>query len=211
MYDWTVDLSTFKDSIGYSGFFTSIITSNNVAEFERKFYKSISEGIHYEVAGEVCYWKNYGTALSRNKITKKLLEHLEQEENWKRFADAIVRIVNNPTYENFIMLRNSCNQVKGFATPITFLSFYNPLLYPMVDKHIADWWQKCRIIYGYNEYAIVSQRKQDGWIQTYSDNDSRQNWKAYLAWKEFCIDYAERVNEKLKLNWRTSQKLANRK
>jgi len=202
MYNWGVDLKTYQHSTEYPNNFDDLIGPKNIMEFENKFYKAISALGGYEVAGEVCYWKNYGTATGRNRITKNLLEHLQLQINWHGFAASVKNVSGYPTYENFLALRKACNQVRGFATPITFISFYNPVLYPMVDKHIADWWKSCKVAFGYKDHPVFSQRKNDGWIQTYSTNDSQQNWAAYLAWKSFCNDYTERIKVAFNIEWR---------
>jgi len=196
-----VNLNLFKKAKKYPGYFNRVITPANVIEFENAFRKTISETGLFEVAGEVCFWKNYSNFQSRNRITLKLLTHLQIPMNWISFTQTIERLSNQSSYNNFITFRDTCNQPRGFATPLTFLAFYNPTEYPMVDKHIAYWWVENKAHYGYESSPIFSQRG-DGWVQTYTTSQNKQNWVAYISWTEFCRDYARRVTKKCKENWR---------
>ncbi len=169
--------------------------------FENKFRAAIDGNGSFEIAGEVCFWKNYGNAQARNRVTQKLLTHLRDPVNWDRFVQAIKQVLSNLSYDNFVALRDACNQPRGFATPITFLAFYKPTEYPMVDKHIANWWAVNRAKYGYGDSPKFSQRN-DGWIQTYTIPQNKQNWNAYIAWGKFCFDYATRIAKNCGWNWR---------
>jgi len=194
-YSWTADLRRFSRAADYPGHFNCVVTPATVATFEDKFRMAIDGNGSFEVAGEVCFWKNYGSAQARNRITEKLLKHLSSPANWKNFVRIVKQVASNPSYENFVALKRACNQPTGFATPITFLAFYKPSEYPMVDKHVASWWALNREKYGYGNCPTFSQRN-DGWIQSYTISQNKQNWDAYTAWKKFCNDYA------MRLNWR---------
>ncbi|MFZ2089418.1 MAG: hypothetical protein WAU47_12665 [Desulfobaccales bacterium] len=199
-YTWEVDLSRFRGSQNYEGYFNQTIQSPDVLEFENKFRIALNNN-EYVVAGEVCYWKNYGNHQARNRVAISLLTYLKDFENWNGFIQAIERVSNNPTFENFITLQKACNQQRGFATLITFIAFYKPSEYPMVDKHIANWWRLNKDRFNYANSQEFSQRN-DGWIQPITITQKRQNWNAYLAWKEFCTDYARRLARNCKFDWR---------
>ena len=196
MYNWTVDLRHFRNAGNYPGYFNRVILSSEVVRFEDTFRAIINEKGSFEITGEVCFWKNYGNAQARDRVTKNLLDHVSEHANWNIFTLAVREIESDPCFANFISLRNACNQAKGFATPITFLAFYNPRDYPMVDKHIANWWNAQRTEYGYEEYPEFSQRD-DGWVPPNEDN-----WNAYIAWTRFCCDYSERIRRNCGLDWR---------
>lgn len=198
-YDWTVDLSKFKNRKNYPGFFNNIITPQNLLDFEKKFHKSIEDVNHFEVAGEVCFWKNFGTFQSRNRLTIRLLDHLKLNDHWEKFKKCIRDLSETPSYVIFDNLRKAANQPKGFASPITFLSFYNPSSFPMIDKNIAYWWSENKARFGYEESVNFSQRS-DGWIQTYTRSQNIQNWNAYLEWTKFCCDYSKRIINLSKFN-----------
>lgn len=200
-YSWTANLNNFGSSQIYMGFFESTITPTNTLLFENKFRTVVDEGNQFVVAGEVCFWKNYGNVQSRDRITQKLLAHLSNPVNWDKFTRVMKQISTYPSIQNFIALQDAINQPKGFATPITFLAFYNPTKYPMVDKHIANWWTLNKAKFGYKNSPNFSQRE-DGWIQTYTKQQVRQNWEAYLAWQTFCEDYAIRIENNCKIKWR---------
>jgi hypothetical protein len=84
-YNWTVDLSKFNGSVEYKGFFDHVISSTNTLAFENKFRTAVNECGSFEVAGEVCFWKNYGSPQNRDKITRQVLAHLSSPINWDRF------------------------------------------------------------------------------------------------------------------------------
>jgi hypothetical protein len=195
-YDWKVDLRYFKERQMFPGSFDRIIRSTDVIDFEDEFRRAIADTGPFVTAGEVCYWKNYGSAKSRDRLTKELLAWLADRTRWKTFADAVIESSRRPSFQAFKQLRNACNQPKGFATPITFLSFYNPIKYPMVDKHIANWWGRNKAGFGFASSEIFHQRN-DGWIQ-----GNEQSWQAYLEWKSFCIQYVVRLAENCGLKWR---------
>lgn len=200
-YSWTVDLKHFSKAAGCPGYFNRVITSADVMTFENKFRTAVDGNGSFEIAGEVCFWKNYGSAKARNRVTQELLTHLRDPVKWGRFVQAIKQVSSNPSYDHFVALRDACNQPRGFATPITFLVFYKPTEYPMIDKHIANWWAENRAEYGYGGSPDFSQRN-DGWIQTYTILQNKQNWNAYIAWKKFCNDYATRIAKNCEWNWR---------
>jgi hypothetical protein len=195
-FNWGVDLRHFNGAGDYLDFFNRVIEPQDMITFEDRFRETIDGNGSFVIAGEVCFWKNYGNAQSRDRITHKLLNHLENIVNWNKFVQAVKRVQENPSYDNFINLRGACDQPKGFATPITFLAFYKPTEYPMVDKHIANWWAINRANFGYENSSAFSQRD-DGWIPP-----KLQNWNAYIDWKKFCNDYIGKIRRRCGWNWR---------
>jgi len=186
-YDWTVNLCNFKESTRYPGFFCHTINPTDIVSFENKFRLNVDCNGSYIIAGEVCFWKNYARNNNRDKIVVSILNHLKSTDNWIRFTHTLKKLACEPSYENFSNFRIACNQNNGFAVPITFLAFYNPVEFPMVDKHIANWWNANKATYGYEKSPDFSQRE-DGWIKPVE-----QNWNTYLVWKEFCNDYAKKI------------------
>jgi hypothetical protein len=168
----------------------------DVKTFEDRFRATIYGNGSFVIAGEVCFWKNYGNVKSRDRTTKKLLNHLGNLVNWNKFVQAVKKVQGNPSYDNLIALQGACNQSNGFATPITFLAFYKPSEYPMVDKHIAIWRVINRANFGYVNSFDFSQRD-DGWIPP-----KLQNWNAYIDWKKFCNDYIGKIRRRCGWNWR---------
>jgi hypothetical protein len=184
MYNWKVNLRHFKNAGIYPGYFNRIIQSPEVVRFENTFRAIINEKGSFEITGEVCFWKNYGSVQARDRVTQNLLNHISEQTNWTIFIRAIGEISNDPCFTNFISLRNACNQPRGFATPITFLAFYKPTDYPMVDKHIANWWRAHRAEYGYGEAPEFSQRD-DGWIPQFNEEVQhleKQPYSWYSGW-----------------------------
>lgn len=150
----------------------------------------------FVTAGEVCFWKNYGSHLSRDGITYRLLKLLALNENWKSYVYALVELALAPSFENFNSFMKACGQQNGFATPITFLSFYEPTVYPMVDKIIGFWWNAHKSEYWKSDALAFSQRD-DGWLQPI-----QQNWDAYLEWADFCKKYSYLLTSKTGSPWR---------
>ena len=188
-YTWQVDLGHFKDRHRCSGFFSGLIGSQSMTRFEDAFRRAIDDDGPCAVAGEVCYWKNYGSYQSRDRITGRLLQNLSDRAHWTAFRNAVKAACAQPTVEAFSRLQAACGQPQGFATPLTFVAFYQPQRYSMVDKHIAFWWRQNRARYGL-EGAPAFRQRNDGWIEITSGIKTRQNWAAYLAWARFCCDYA---------------------
>lgn len=195
-YAWTADLSDYRWAHRFPGYFNRTITPENTRAFEDRLRQSLDYADLFPVAGEVCFWKNYGSIQSRDRLTTKLLEYLQSPKNWKTWAQAVRQLADEPSYRRFKQLQKACSQPSGFATPITFLAFYRPTQYPMVDKHIAYWWRQNRARYGYVDKPDFSQRS-DGWIRPV-----QRSWNAYVSWALFCRDYGRRASERCRLDWR---------
>jgi hypothetical protein len=200
-YCWEVNLARFQGARNYPGYFNRVVASTDVQAFEDDLRAAIDRTGSFQVVGEVCFWKNYGAYQARNRTTQELLTHLENPIHWGQFTQAVKQVAANPSFDNFARLREACRQPRGFAVPITFLAFYEPCRYPMVDKHIAQWWTQNKEQYGYEAYPEFSQR-QDGWIRADFTAQSKHNWKSYIAWVEFCREYASKLAEFCRLNWR---------
>ncbi|MCW3982536.1 MAG: hypothetical protein NWE96_00910 [Candidatus Bathyarchaeota archaeon] len=194
-YDWTVDLSNYPLRDAYKDFFNQLITNKNTSEFEEKFRSSLNTNT-FAVTGEVCYWKNYGSHTSRDKLTNSLLKLLEDKNNWNEFKSRLIQLSSNPTYKNIEHFRIACGQPNGFATPVTFLSFYNPTLFPMVDKIIGKWWNRNKSNYWKTSASSFLQRS-DGWLGL-----NEQNWNTYLEWTNFCRKYSSLLSLKSGMQWR---------
>ena len=167
-----------------------------VAAFEDAFRRAVDEDGPYGVAGEVWYWKNYGTYQSRDRVTRRLLTHLANTSGWTAFCSAVRDACARPTFDAFRQLQGACNQHSAFATPVTFVAFYQPESYPMADKHIANWRAQNRARMGFERGPAFSQRS-DGWVEAMvaSDTKARRTRLAYLAWAEFCRNYAQRIGD----------------
>ena len=171
-FSWTVDLRNFKDAAKYRPeFFNLVIGPEQVTEFEDAFRAELVPGGRVERAAEVVYWRNNGAFQSKTKITRALLGRVNSPEAWDRFVSAVKNLAQTLTWESLRELRKLCG---GFATPITFLSFFDPYQFPMVDRRIGDWWEK-RFP---QEPQFVRTQKVIA--------PHPKSWEAYLAWTEFC-------------------------
>lgn len=196
-YNWAVNLTHFRWARNYRDHFNHIISPANIIEFEDRFRESIDQFGSFVTAGEVCFWKNYGSPQKRrDELTMKLLQHLQVSDNWNNFVQAIRELSNDPSWDNFKALQKTSNQPSGFATPLTFLAFYRPVKYPMADKHIAFWWAENRARHDYGSSPVFSQQF-DGWIKPV-----KQSWEAYICWARFCREYARLIMRDYAMNWR---------
>ncbi|MEN6396009.1 MAG: hypothetical protein ABFC78_05955 [Methanoregula sp.] len=203
MYNWTVDLTKFKFCKEYPGYFHEEINAQNTQKFEDKFRDAVIAGFpsnQYLVCGEVYYWKN-NRSLSNTAKTKETIDYLATPARQKLFIESLKELAKNPIHNNFKGFRKSCYMPNGFATPITYLSFYNPDQYPMIDKIIAEWWRNNMDRFGFDGAPLFRQRN-DGWIQSITEPDSMTNWNAYLAWTEFCRHYSAMLSKITGASWR---------
>ena len=134
-------------------------------------------------AAEVAFWKNFGQYRGRDRIARDLLEWLSPPCGADRFAQAIEGIARDFTWDSFQRLQASCGQVSGFATPLTFLAFFDPERFPMADRRIGDWWA-LRF-----PRELQFSRRNDGLIKP-----DEQSWTAYDGWTSFCCRQAEALS-----------------
>jgi HEPN domain-containing protein len=175
-FAWSVDLRRFKDAMKYPGFFDRVIVPGQIEQFEADFRAELLPGGKVERAAEVVFWKNGGNFKARDRIARDLLGWIAGPEDWLKFVHALKNLATNPTWECFKNLITGCGQTSGFATPITFLAFYDPKRFPMVDQRIGKWWlqrfpNQPQFAWNRDRTVIVPGKK---------------SWEAYLAWTEFC-------------------------
>jgi hypothetical protein len=144
--------------------------------------------------------KNYGLSKSKAVLTSDLIDYLQAPNRWEDFCRILKLLAGNPTITKFEFFLGACDMNKGFATPVTFLSFLDPDRYPMVDKHIANWWRAYAKRFNGEKLAVFDQRA-DGWINCVSDEKRKKNWKAYLAWSDFCCKTAGKLNQQTGTDW----------
>jgi hypothetical protein len=81
-----------------------------------------------------------------------------------------------PSWESFQKFIGSNGQVAAFAVPLTFLSFYDPTRFPMVDKRIGKWWSE-----------RFPSKPQFTWdTKRTRITPTVKSFVAYLAWTDFC-------------------------
>jgi hypothetical protein len=153
-----------------------VIEPEQVTEFEDAFRAELVPGGRVERAAEVVYWKNGGNFRARDRITRDLMNWIDSPQNWGNFVNALKNLSVTPTWESFKDLITWCGQTAGFATPITFLSLYDPERFPMVDQRIGKWWLQ-----------RFPDKPQFGWNTDRTViNQNKKSWEAYLTWTEFC-------------------------
>ncbi len=204
LYDWTVNLSNFRSASLYPGYFEDVITPQKTQTFENRFRDAVNDdgnNVGYLVAAEVIYWKNFGAHMARDKLTERLIDQLQPHGRWQHLCNCIKSLEGKQKIFKFESLLQICGQPKGFATPITFLAFYRPEDFPMVDKHIAYWWKANKTRFRQANLPNFIQRK-DGWIEGTTEIKREHNWNSYLAWKRFCCKQAEALTVTIGRKWR---------
>jgi hypothetical protein len=202
-YNWRVDLRRFADAPNYPENFDRVIEPEATPKFETDFRDDVDDVGNeraYVRAGEVCFWKNWGIPPAAKNLTQNLLKHLSDKKNWSSFCQWLQTLskAEKPSWDNFQHFQEACCNMKaGFANPITFLSFYNAIEYPMADKVVAGWWGEHKERHGYHGYKDHPAFKVNKVVPP-----TPGNWEAYLAWKRFCCDYAGRLNRTGNRIWR---------
>ncbi len=205
-YDYSANLNEFAYNGKYEGYFNTVIEGGNIAQFEDKFRKSIYNGQidDYVVAGEVCFWKLFSYVngeRNRDFHAEKLLNHLSIGRNFEYFSKSLKTLANNPYLDNFKKFRQSCRQPFGFAVPLTFLSFYHPSKYPMIDAKIAAWWSDNTSQFGVSNSSHFITSYPNGPIDVQNDQNLSLNWNAYLNWVDFCQKYASLLTKLTTRSW----------
>jgi HEPN domain-containing protein len=191
-FNWRVDLRKFKDAPKHPGFFDRVIEPANVAQFEDTFRAALIPGGRVERAAEVVFWKNFGNHQGRERITRDLFVWIDGPMRLVKFMEAVQQLAVAPIWESFQKLISSCGQTSGFATPLTFLSFYNPQRFPMVDRKIGQWWSQ-----------RFPNEPQFAWNPAHTViSPGKKSWEAYLAWTEFCRRLASELSETGDMAWR---------
>jgi hypothetical protein len=186
-YVYEVDLRRFKDAAKHPGFFDRQIRTDQIEKFESSFRFALVPDGRVERAAEVAYWKN-----AKNYKARDLMEWINGSSDWLRFTEAIHKLAHSPTWEQFQRLVGACGQTSGFATPLTFLSFYDPMWFPMVDRRTGTWWsakQPGSPGFTWNRDRTVI-------------SPAKGSWQAYLAWTEFCRRHAAELTAFGGMHWR---------
>jgi hypothetical protein len=105
-------------------------------------------------------------------------------------VEALQELARVQAWESFQAFVGSSGQTSGFATPLTFLSFYDPQKFPMLDKRIGQWWPR--------RFPNEPQFTWNGKVIS----PSKQSWIAYLAWTEFCRRQATKLSTHSAAPWR---------
>lgn len=195
-YNYSANLYEYKDKNLYPGFFKAKIDGNNILEFQNKFRKIVEEDSFdlYPIIGEVSFWKlfNFSSQI-RDNNTQKILEKIREKSNFEDFTNSLKKLTETKKYEDFCQFRKVCNQNYGFAVPITFLSFYQPDIYPMADSKIAIWWNNNKAEFGCNNEPEFIISKPVGSINGW--NNAGDNWNTYLKWADFARSCANELSQ----------------
>jgi hypothetical protein len=191
-FSWRVDLGRFKDAQKYPGFFDRVIEPGQIVHFEDTFRAALAPNGHVERAAEVVFWKNGANFKARDRITRDLMLWIYSPELWLKFVEALQELARAPSWESYQRFIMYNGQTSGFATPLTFLSFYDPKKFPMVDKRIGKWWSQ-----------RFSGRPQFTWdTKGALIKPTKKSFEAYLSWTEFCQLHAAYLSTLGERDWR---------
>jgi HEPN domain-containing protein len=191
-FSFQVDLRKFKDAKKYPGFFDRLIEPHQLVQFEDRFRAALNPSGRVESAAEVAYWKNGWNHKGRDRIARDLMEWIPGPEDWMRFVAALQELAREPSWKSFRKFITSNGQVAAFAVPVTFLSFYDPARFPMVDKRIGKWWSS----------RFPSEPQFTWGTKRTRITPTRKSFEAYLAWTEFCRRQAAYLSTTGERNWR---------
>lgn len=191
-FEWQIDLSKFKDAKKHPGFFNRVIESGQIVQFEDRFRASLTTTGRVESAAEVAYWKNGKNHKGRDRITRDLMQWINRPEHWMKFVEALRELAVAPSWKSFQNFIGSNGQVAAFAVPLTFLSFYDPVRFPMVDKRVGEWWTK--------RFPHEPQFTWD--TKRTRITPSMKSFEAYLAWTDFCRRQAAELARLSGTPWR---------
>jgi len=191
-FNWRVDLRRYKDGRKHPGFFDRVIEPAETSQFEDAFRAEVVPNGAVQRAAEVVYWKNAGNFKARDRITRDLLVWIDSPEHWARFVEALKKIAHQPTWGSFRDLIDCCGQTSAFATPLTFLAFYDPWRFPMIDRRIGTWW-----------LSRFPAEPQFTWNSTKTViSPTQKSFQAYLRWTEFCRKQAAELSKLSATPWR---------
>ena len=191
-FEWPVDLRKFKDAKKHPGFFDRVVESDQIVRFEDGFRACLTPTGRVESAAEVAYWKNGKNHKGRDRITRDLMEWIHSPERWMKFVEALRELADSPSWKSFQNFIGSNGQVSAFSVPLTFLSFYDPVNFPMVDKRIGKWWS--------TRFPLQPQFTWD--TKRTRITPTMKSFEAYIAWTDFCRHQAAELTRVSGEPWR---------
>jgi hypothetical protein len=199
-YSYPFNLKQFKNAKHHEGWF-DIVSSGNREEtlkFENRFrynaQKSISPWL------EVVFWKIFSMPNNAANDTTGRIEGSLSSRNIK--PDVLWKncnaFVNEPTLKNLQIFKQSLGIRSGaIAVALTFPSFINPDLFPMVDTRIAKWVNKTMNLHNQTDKERVQLIKRNG-----SGYLSEDDFAFYLRWVQWCKHQACKLSDRTDMKWR---------
>lgn len=148
----------------------------------------------------VAYWKNGSQGGRARKVVDGLRKHFSEVATQpSQLFDGMIAFVESQSKSTFVTFRNLLfPRSRSLATAWTFVSFYRPMQFPMVDTRIAKWVLR-------NKRAIESKSGQVV-LPKYPDNGSTvltlSDFQFVEWWSTWCRNQAKYLSANSRLDWR---------
>jgi len=199
-YSYPVKLSCYKHYNRFQNYFNKDIIGdrNSTMEFENYFRENARRSI--EVYFEVIFWKLYSQVIIRQRRTTEMINNiLKLKTKPYELYDAIEAFTINPSKSNLQDLRLLLGiKTDVLAVPLTFVAFFNPEKYPMVDNVVARWVNANHI-----KHNASRQTKLTPFVSTYRYTSLKEiDFRSYVNWVGWCNEGAQILTDKTSIKWR---------
>lgn len=191
-YKYDVDLTTFKYSDNYPGWFKYSDSPLNGDLGETKVFEGRFRKLgphHLEAWYEVVYWKNYsrgqGPASHR---TQEVIRYIEESGVTARCLWLLcVSYMRDPDRYSFDRFRKKLVKSNQVAIAATFPAFVDPYRFPMVDTHVAQWAKLNGAKHKYAQCTLSNAPDLTGSVKTLRDDLSihRKFIESWIVWCRF--------------------------
>ena len=197
-YLYPVRLSCFEYSNRFPQHFNKNIIGDrkSTIAFENYFRENAKNTI--EVYFEVVFWKLYSQANNRQRGTIRIMNYITSNKIApKVLFEAMTNFVDMPSRRNLQNFHSLLGiKTNVLAVPLTFISFFNPKKFPMVDNVVARW-----VNQNFAKHNNNRQNKLTPFIRGYTslrDND----FENYLNWVGWCNEVAKLLTKRTCNEWR---------
>jgi len=197
-YDYPVQLWKFELAKQYPQHFDMKIKGDHesTVAFENYFRENMKNSI--EVYYEVIFWKYFSQPQFRQVGAGRIVEYIEERGvDAKSMHQAIQDFTKAPSIRNLKNIRRLLGiSTRVLAVPLTLVSFYDPISFPMIDNVVAKWVNRNFDEYSQNKTSPLTPF--DKKYTSLQDND----FDHYINWKNWCCEMAKVLNEKTNYLWR---------
>ena len=200
-YSYPVKLSSYEQPNRFTNYVTKDIDGgrNSTIQFENHFRENAHHSI--EVYFEVIFWKLYSQLNIRQTRTTEMIDNiLRLGTTPQELYDSIKAFAISPNKSNLQTLRLFLSiKTDVLAVPLTFVAFFSPAKYPMVDRVVAGW-----INENLSEHNKSRQAKLTPFISFNKGYTSLRDvdFLNYINWVNWCNETAHILNEGTAIEWR---------
>lgn len=124
---------------------------------------------------------------------------IERKTKPEELCDAIKVFIINPSKLKLQKLRCLLGiKTNVLAIPLTFVAFFNPEKYPMVDKNITEWVNQNFASHNKNRQAQLTPFVSLEQFTSLRDVD----FQSYLNWVRWCNETAQILTNGTDIKWR---------